>query len=329
MNKKIINRPEEGVSETISGYLESFPEFKRVPDTDGICKKNQPEKVAIVIGGGSGHEPMFAFFVGEGLADASVAGQVFTSPGPQAIMNAALAAETGQGVLFLYGNYAGDNMNFDIAAELLEDMGIQVKTVRVMDDIASAPIQRKEDRRGIAGTVFVIKIAGAAAECGLNLDEVAQIATQACDHVFTMGVSLDGVSIPGEEKPIFSLEEDELEFGVGIHGEAGIQRGKMLTANELTDTLYQRLKVEASLQPGNEVCTLVNGLGSATLMEKLIVNQRLAQRLKEDKIKIHRMEVGDYVTSLDMKGISISLLKLDHTLRQYYDMPCSAPFYKR
>ena len=208
-------------------------------------------------------------------------------------------------------------------------MGVPTRTVRVWDDVASAPAQRIKDRRGIAGDLFVIKIAGAATAAGLSLDEAWRVAAKARDGVFSIGVGLAGAAIPGESEPIFTLPEGEIEFGLGIHGEPGIRRMPLPGADELTDLLVDTLFAETGVSAGDRVCTCVNGLGSTTLMELYIMNRRLRQRLDCAGVEIHDMQVGSYVTSQEMAGASISLLRLDGELAGYFDRPCSSPHYRR
>lgn len=330
MKKKIINLPENCVQETTEGFLAAYgSQYEKVPEVAGIRVRQVKDKTALVIGGGSGHEPMFAFFVGDGLADAAAAGNVFASPDPGTILQTAMSVDAGKGVLFVYGNYAGDNLNFDMAAELLEDMGVESRTVRVWDDIASAPKDRIEDRRGIAGDLFVVKIAGAATAAGLSLDEAYRVTKKARDNTFSIGVGLQGATIPGEDQPIFTLPEDEIEFGLGIHGEPGIRRMKMLPADEMVSMLLALLLEDSGIVSGDRVCTYVNGLGSTTMMELHIMNRKLALLLKERGIDVYDMEVNSYVTTQEMAGASITLMKLDDELKTYYDMPCSSPYYKK
>ena len=258
MTKKIINDPRSVVDETLEGFLAAHGEhYEKLPDVRGICMKQKKDKTALVIGGGSGHEPMFAFFVGDGLADAAACGNIFASPDPNTILRTAQAVDQGKGVLFVYGNYAGDNLNFDMAAELLESFGVQSKTVRVMDDVASAPKGRITDRRGIAGDFYVIKIAGAATAAGLSLEEAYRVTAKARDNVFSIGIALSGCTLPGEENPIFTLPEDEIEFGMGVHGEPGIKREKLQTADSIVSQLVEKILDESGIQDGDTVCTLV------------------------------------------------------------------------
>lgn len=329
MAKKIINQPDQCVSEAMEGFLAANREYVKVEGASAIRVREVREKPAMIVGGGSGHEPMFGYFVGENLADASVAGSVFTSPDPGSILQAAQAVERGKGLLFVYGNYSGDNMNFDMAAEMLGDMGVTVRTVRVWDDVASASKENYQDRRGIAGNVLVIKIAGAACASGLDLEEAYRVACKARDNVFSIGVGLSGATIPGEEQPIFTLSNDEMEYGLGIHGEPGVRRVKLQSADEIAEELVNKLLADSGIQAGDVVCTLVNSLGATTLLELYIINRRLAQLLQERGIHVHDMDVGTYVTSLEMAGASITLMKLDDELRSYYDMPCRSPYYKK
>lgn len=329
MAKKIINQPDQCVSEAMEGFLAANREYVQVEGASAIRVREIREKPAMIVGGGSGHEPLFGYFVGENLADTSVAGSVFTSPDPGSILQAAQAVERGKGLLFVYGNYSGDNMNFDMAAEMLGDMGVTVRTVRVWDDVASASKENYQDRRGIAGNVLVIKIAGAACASGLDLEEAYRVACKARDNVFSIGVGLSGATIPGEEQPIFTLSDDEMEYGLGIHGEPGVRRVKLQSADKIAEELVDKLLADSGIQAGDVVCTLVNSLGATTLLELYIINRRLAQLLQERGIHVHDMDVGTYVTSLEMAGASITLMKLDDELRSYYDMPCRSPYYKK
>lgn len=331
MRKKLINRPEDCVREMTEGFLAAHGELYEAvgENVTGIKVKNVREKTALVIGGGSGHEPMFAFFVGENLADAAAAGNVFASPNPFVIYQTARSVNTGHGVLFVYGNYAGDNLNFDMAAEMLADEGIETRTVRVWDDVASAPRERLEDRRGIAGDLFVVKVAGAATGAGLSLEEAWRVTQKCRDNTFSIGVGLEGATIPGEKKPIFELPEDEMEFGLGIHGEAGVKRIKMLSADETVDKMVDILAREAGLQKGMRVCTFVNGLGSTTLMELYILNRRFAQQMESRGIIVHHAVVDSYITTQEMAGASLSVMILDDELQKYYDMPCSCAHFRK
>lgn len=328
--KKIINKPEKVVNEMMEGIMFAYKDsFKKLENVNGIIKRNLKDKVAVITGGGSGHEPLFFGVVGEGLADGVAIGNVFAAPTPNTVQEVAKAVDSGKGVLFIYGNYAGDVLNFDMAAELLEFDDVQTMAVRVTDDVVSAPSERKDDRRGIAGDIFVIKVAGAAAESGLSLEKVTAITQKANDRTFSIGVALSPGTIPDSGEPTFTLADDEIELGMGIHGEPGLRRTKLLSADELTDQLMEELLDASKLTSGDEVCVLVNGLGSTTLMELFIVNRRVGQNLEEKGIKIHDMDVNNYCTTQEMGGFSISLLKIDQELRELYDAPATSPYYKK
>lgn len=328
--KKVINDPGNVVEETIEGFMLAYgKKHKKVENINGIVRKDLKNKVGIVIGGGSGHEPLFLGFVGKGLADGVAIGNVFAAPPPQTVQAVSEEVNTGKGILFIYGNYAGDELNFDMAAELLEMEDIDSQTVRVKDDVASAPANLKEDRRGIAGDVFVIKVAGAAAEEELSLDEVTRIAQKASDQTFSMGVALSPGTIPSSGEPTFTLPDDEIEIGMGIHGEPGIERMKHIEADELTDKLMDTLIEESGIKASEEVAVLVNGLGSTTLMELMIVNRRVVHYLEDKGIKIYDIDINSYCTTQEMAGFSISLLKLDDEIKEYYDAPANSPYYKK
>ncbi|RJE89562.1 dihydroxyacetone kinase subunit DhaK [Paracoccus onubensis] len=283
----------------------------------------RPNKVGIVIGGGSGHEPAFAGYVGQGLADAAALGNVFASPPPEPILEATRAADNGAGILYLYGNYAGDVMNFDMAAELARAEGIEIRSVPVADDVASAPAERANERRGIAGDFFVFKAAGAAADLGYDLDGVERVARKANEYVSTMGVALSSCSIPQTLRPNFELGHDEMEIGLGVHGEPGIRRGKVESADRITDVLMEHILGDLKLPEGQQVAVLVNGLGSTSPMELYIVFRRVKEILDRRGIGICRSFVGEYVTSMEMAGASVTVFRLDDELRTLLDHPCN------
>lgn len=329
--KKIINNPEHAVMEGLEGFVSCYDKYYELhPEVKGVISKNRRKgKVALVVGGGSGHEPMFAGFVGRGLADAAACGNIFASPDPNTIFETAKAVSEGEGVLFVYGNYAGDNLNFDMAEELLNDDGILTVHVRVWDDVASAPEDRIEDRRGIAGDVPVIKVAGAACDAGLSLGEVRRITEKARDCTKSIGIAVSPGQIPGLNKPTFELGEDELEYGMGIHGEPGIQRTKMQPADVLTEELYRKLAEEAKLKRGDEAVVVMNGLGATTNLELAIVYRKVRQLLEKDGIQVYDSDMNNYCTSQGMGGFSITFMKLDDELKMYYDMPCYSPYYAK
>ncbi|MCI9216228.1 MAG: dihydroxyacetone kinase subunit L [Dorea sp.] len=329
--RKIINSPERVVEEMMEGYISAYGRYyKKHPKVNGvILKDHRKDKVALVIGGGSGHEPMFSGFVGKGLADAAACGNIFASPDPNTVYETAKAVSQGKGVIFVYGCYAGDNLNFDMGEEFLNDEGIQTTHVRVWDDVASAPKDRIEDRRGIAGDVFVIKTAGAACDAGLSLEEVTRITEKARDNTRTVGVATAPAQLPGIDKPIFELPEGEIEYGMGLHGERGVLRTTWQDADVLVEKMYGQIMEDADLKAGDEVCVLINGLGSATITELAIAFRKVKQLLTRDGIKVHDTDLNSYCTSQEMGGFSITLFKLDEELKKYYDMPCYCPFYAK
>lgn len=329
--KKIINNADDTVMEGLEGFVACYGRYyEQHPEVKGVIAKNRRrEKVALVVGGGSGHEPMFAGFVGKGLADAAACGNIFASPDPNTVYETANAVNEGKGVLFVYGNYAGDNLNFDMAEELLNDDGIPTAHVRVWDDVASAPKERIQDRRGIAGDVTVIKVAGAACDAGLSLEEVVRITEKARDNTKSIGIAVSPGQIPGLDKPTFELGEDEMEYGMGIHGEPGIQRTKMQPADVLTEELYRNLMKDAGLLKGDEVCVVINGLGATTNLELAIVYRKVKQLLDKDGIIVYDSDMNNFCTSQGMGGFSITFMKLDDELKIYYDMPCYSPYYAK
>ena len=330
-NKKIINNVSDVIPEMMEGFVLAHSKYyEAVPGSNGILYKNRrKDKVALIVGGGSGHEPMFSGFVGEGLGDAAACGNVFASPDPGTIVNVAKAAHCGKGVLFLYGNYAGDNMNFDMAEEMLEDEGIKSAHIRVWDDVASAPPERIDDRRGIAGDVFMIKIAGAACDAGLSLEEVVSVCGKAMENLRSIGLATSPGQIPGSENPTFELGDNEIEFGMGLHGEPGVKRTEMKSADELVSTMYNYIDEDMPLKKDDEVCVLINGLGSTTILEMSIVYRKLKQLLDNAGVKVHDADINSYCTCMEMGGFSISVLKLDNELKSYYNKPCFSPYYSK
>lgn len=334
--RKIINTPAPGdefriCDEMLSGYVSAYSKYyEKHPSVRGvILKQRRKDKVALVIGGGSGHEPMFSGFVGKGLADAAACGNMFASPDPETIYKTAKAVDSGKGVLFVYGCYAGDNLNFDMGEEMLNGDGIQTDHVRVMDDVVSAPRERYTDRRGIAGDVFVIKTAGGACDAGLELSEVVAVTSKARDNTYTVGVATAPAELPGVGHPIFELPEGKIEYGMGLHGERGIQRTDWEEADALVERIYSEIMKDADIQSGDEVCVLINGLGSCTMVEMAIAYRKLKELLDRDGIKVHDSDLNSYCTSMEMGGYSITLFKLDDELKRYYDMPCYCPFYAK
>ncbi len=324
--KKIVNNPKNVVPELIDGLVDAYQgQIEKLPDVTALVKTHLPQgKVGLLIGGGSGHEPLFPGYIGENLADGAACGNIFAAPTPDCILAATRCLNRGRGVLYLYGNYAGDNMNFDIAAEMAADENIATKTVRIWDDVASAPLDQIQERRGIAGDLFVIKIAGAAAAELDQLDEVERVTAKARDHTRTMGVAVAAGSIPETGQPTFELGDDEIEIGMGLHGEPGVSREKLLQADPLVDKMMDKLLPDLPFVGGDDVCLLVNDLGSTTWLELLIVNRRARQILKARDISVHDTLIGSYATCQEMAGFSITLMKLDDELRKYYDRPAKS-----
>ncbi|MTV49980.1 dihydroxyacetone kinase subunit DhaK [Heliobacillus mobilis] len=312
--KKVINAPEQVVEEMLQGIALAHPQYvRRVEGFDVIVRANAPVagKVALVSGGGSGHEPSHGGFVGKGMLDGAVAGAVFTSPTPDQVYEAIKAVDGGKGVLLVIKNYTGDVMNFDMAAEMAEADGIKVAKVIVNDDVAVENSTWTTGRRGIAGTVFVHKIAGAKAETGADLEAVQQVAEKVIANVRSMGMALTPCTVPAAGKPGFTLAENEVEIGLGIHGEPGTHREELRSADETTAHLMEKILADLQLAAGDEVAVLVNGLGATPLMELYVVNRKVHQILGDAGMKIAKTLVGNYMTSLEMAGFSISLLKLD------------------
>lgn len=324
--KKIVNDPKNVVSELLEGLVLAYQgKIKRLEGVNALVKTHLPEgKVGLLIGGGSGHEPLFHGFVGENMGDGAACGNIFAAPTPDVILEATRALNQGSGVLYLYNNYAGDNMNFDMAAEMAEEEGITVRTVRIWDDVASAPPERKEDRRGIAGDVFIIKIAGSVSAAVKDLDEVVRVTEKARDHTRSMGVAVAAGSIPETGEPTFELPEDEIEIGMGLHGEPGVVRGKMLPADLLVEKMMDRLIGDLPFERGNEVCLLINDLGSTTMMELLIINRKVRHLLKDKGIQVYDTAMGSFCTCQEMAGFSITLMKLDEELKKHYDRPADS-----
>jgi dihydroxyacetone kinase-like protein len=325
--KKLINDPNEVAQEAIEGLALAFPQYiRKLAGHQAVVRREAPVlgKVTILTGGGSGHEPMFAGYVGRGMADASVAGNVFASPPPPPICATAKASHGGAGVLFIYGNYSGDVLNFDVAADMLQSE-IPVATVRVSDDVASGAPDRRAERRGIAGDLFVIKVAGARAEERASLEEVAAAAEKANENTRTMGVALSSCVIPASGTPIFELPEEEMEIGMGLHGEPGVQRGPMLPADQLAGEIVHRILADLPNEPGDEFAVLVNGLGATPLSELFIVFRAVSRQLKEAGFLVVRSYVGNYASSLDMAGCSITLMRLDSELKRLLLAPAECP----
>jgi dihydroxyacetone kinase-like protein len=328
--KKIINDGDRAVDEMLDGVLLAHADTLHRPSPRAIVARHgpRPGKVGLVIGGGSGHEPTFLGFVGRGLADAAAIGNVFASPPPDPILECARAANGGAGILFMYGNYAGDVMNFDMAAEMAAMEDIEVRTVLTTDDIASAPPERRGTRRGVAGNFFIFKAAGAAADRMLPLDAVERLARRANDRTFTMGVALAPCSLPQTRRPNFEIGEGEMEMGMGIHGEPGIARTELGPADAIVDAMMEPILAEMGAARGNRVAVLVNSLGATPLMELYIMNRRVRHWLDGAGLAVHATWVGPWCTSLEMAGASVTVMHLDDELAALLDHPCDCAMFR-
>lgn len=324
--KKLINDRFDVAKEQFEGLLCAMDgKLQGLPGITAAIRSDYPNnKVAILTGGGAGHEPLFAGYVGKGLADAAVLGDIFAAPPPNVILQTTEAVDNGKGVIYIYGNYAGDNMNFDIASELADDDDIKTHTIRVWDDVASAPLDKITERRGTAGDLYVLKIAGAASEKYDDFEQIVAVTERARDYTRSMGVALSSGSVPQTNSFNFDLPEDELEIGMGLHGEPGVSREKMSTADEVVNKLVDQICSDLPFQSGDEVCLLVNNLGASTYMELLIATRHAHALLAERGIKVHNTLVGNYCTSQEMSGYSLTLMKLDDELKNLYDLPCNS-----
>lgn len=329
--KKIMNAAEHFVDEMLEGILAAHPDrVKRSPESSRVILNAHPPKagkVGIVTAGGSGHLPVFLGYVGDGMLDGCAVGNVFASPSASAMAAMIRACHQGAGVLCLYGNYNGDKLNFNMACEEVEFDDIPTRTVLVMDDVASSPPEKADKRRGVAGMVYAFKAAGAAAMKGLDLDGVAAAAQMALDSTRTMGVALSACIVPEAGKATFSIQEDEIEIGMGIHGEPGIEVRKMMTADQIADLVLEKLLADMPLHSGDEVSVMVNGLGATPLEEQYIVYRRLHKLLSQMGVSVYMPHIGEFATSMEMAGLSVTLLKLNETLKEYLAAPASTPFY--
>ena len=328
--KKIINKPSDFVEESIEGLVKSHPDiYAFAPDNKRVITRatKASNKVGIVSGGGSGHLPVFTGYVGKGLLDACAVGSVFASPSVDQIASAIRNADNGNGVLCVIGNYGGDVMNFEMACEIVGSEGIKTKTVIVADDIASASNEEKLKRRGIAGMIFVFKVAGSIAESGSSLEETFNIASLTNENIRTLGVAVSPCILPEAGKPTFEINDDEIEIGMGIHGGPGIKREKLRKADPLIDDLCKRILDDFKLNDKDQVCIMINSLGATPLEELYIVSKRVHENFSKLKIEITKSYVGRYATSMEMAGLSITVLKLDNELKKYLLSPSECPFW--
>lgn len=328
--KKILNEPANYVDEMLEGMIAAHPQFYAQPTRRVITRASgaREGKVGIVTGGGSGHLPIFTGYVGKGLLDACAIGDVFASPSAEQMADAIRLADGGQGVLRLYGNYGGDVMNFDMAGEMVElENDIRTTTVLLADDVVSAPKAEAEKRRGVAGMVYAFKIAGAHAEAGADLDDVTRVAQKTADAVRSIGMALTPCTIPQAGKPTFTLGENEMEMGMGIHGEPGIWRDAIKPADAITDEMMDRLLDDQPLDNGDRVSILVNSLGATPAEELYIMYRRAKRRLDALGAEVVMPLVGRYATSMEMTGATITILKLDNELEALLKAPADCAFW--
>ena len=327
--KKIINNPIDFVDETLDGLIKSHPKvYSLASDNSRVITRaiKSRNKVGLVTGGGSGHLPVFTGYVGKGLLDSCAIGSVFASPSVEQIASAIRNANNKKGVLCILGNYGGDVMNFEMACEIVKEEGIETKTIIVADDIASAKENEKDKRRGIAGMIFVFKVAGALAERGASLEDIYKIASDTNSNVRTLGVALSPCILPEAGKPTFEINKDEIEIGMGIHGEPGISREKLKSANDLTDDICKRILDDFNLS-NQEVGLMINSLGATPLEELYIVSRRVVENFNNHKISIFKNYVGRYATSMEMAGMSITVLKLNNKIKENLIAPTDCPFW--
>lgn len=330
--KKFINDPANVVDESVEGYLAAYPTYvKRLEGVRVLVSKKKPgfDKVSVITGGGSGHKPAFIGYIGEGLCDGVAVGEVFSAPPADWIYKATKELDMGKGVIYLYGNFSGDIMNFRMAKTLAEADGIKVEEVIANDDVASAPKERIENRRAIAGEVIMWKIGGAAAQTGMNLSQVKEAASIAVENTRSMGVGIYPCIIPATGKPSFTLAEDEMEIGVGHHGEPGIRKEKLKSADEITEELMDTLIDDLPYKSGNRVSVLINSLGATPYQELFIVARKVCKILDKYKIKRVITYVGEYFTSLEMAGFSITLTKLNYLLEKLILKKADSPMFKQ
>jgi dihydroxyacetone kinase-like protein len=329
--KKILNDPNEFVVEMLDGLLKAHGQVLSFAGDDHHCivRADSPVdgKVALATGGGSGHLPVFLGYVGRGLLDGCAVGDVFQSPSADQMLDVTKRIHGGEGVVYIYGNYGGDVMNFDMAAEMAQMDDIEVRTVLVRDDVASAPVEEAERRRGVAGMVFAFKVAGAKADLGGSLDEVEGAARSALANIRTMGVALSPCTVPMAGKPTFIIGEDEMEIGMGIHGEPGVRREKLQSADQIAERMVATILADLPLLEGDEVAVMINGLGATPPEELYILFRKVHQMLTGDGVEIYRAYVGEFATSMEMAGASITLFKLDEDLKLLLDHPANSPFF--
>ncbi|MEM7797708.1 MAG: dihydroxyacetone kinase subunit DhaK [Chloroflexota bacterium] len=329
--KKLINKPEDILTEMLAGYAAAYKDIITLTDEGLIVRTElKPEgRVGLVIGNGSGHEPAMTGFVGDGLFDVNVPGPIFTAPGPDHILKGIRAAERGAGVLVCVSHHAGDLMNAEMALEEAEDEGLSnVEMVVLYDDVASAPKGQEAERRGTAGLFFVWKMLGAFAESSADLQACKLLAEKVRDNTRSLSMALDTAASPITGKLMFELGEDEIEIGMGVHGESGVYKGKMIPADEIIDHMLPLIIEDKPFEAGDEVCVLLNNAGSLTLMEQSILYRRVQQRLDEAGIGVYKVWMGQYATTQEMAGFGLSLCKVDEQLKRLYKAPANGAFLK-
>lgn len=330
--QRIINNPNDVVNDMINGFIKVHKDIVEKTENNRVLKyKKAPikNKVGIVTGGGSGHKPAFIGYIGENMIDAVAIGEIFSSPPAKAFYDAFKTADSGKGVACLYGNYAGDNMNVRMAIKMAEKDGIIVRTVIANDDVASAPKEEKNKRRGVAGEVLMWKIAGAKAALGGNLDEVILVAQKAIDNTKSVGIGLTPCTIPALGKPNFKIEEGKMELGIGHHGEPGIKVTDLKTADEMAEIMLDIILPDLPFVSNNEVVVLISGLGATPVMELYILYAKIAEILANKNIKIYKPYVGDYFTSLEMMGVTVTLTKVDNELKELIDLSANSMGFKQ
>lgn len=328
--KKIINQPKDFVPELLDGLIKAHPDqLAYTEDLHCIVRADSPVngKVGLATGGGSGHLPVFLGYVGKGMLDGCAVGDVFSSPSAEQMLAVTKRINGGKGVVYIYGNYGGDVMNFDMAAEMADMEDIPVKTVLVKDDVASAPPAEASRRRGVAGMVFAFKIAGAKADQGGSLEEVAAVAEKALANIRTMGVALSPCTVPLAGKPTFTIAEDEMEIGMGIHGEPGMKREKLQTADQIAERMTLAILEDLPKPAGTKMAVMVNGLGATPPEELYVIYRKVHEILTGKGLVIHRAYVGEYATSMEMAGASLTFLYLDDELTALLDAPAHTPFF--
>lgn len=329
--KKFINNPDDFVPDVLDGILRAHPEALGCASGERHCVVRAdspiPGKVGIATGGGSGHLPVFLGYVGKGLLDGCAVGDVFAAPSAHQIFEVTKKIHGGQGVLYLYGNYGGDRMNFEMASEMARLEGIEVRSVLVNDDVASAPREEASRRRGVAGMVFAFKVAGAKADLGGSLADVEAVARKAVENIRTMGVALAPCTIPAAGRPGFIIEEGQMEVGLGIHGEPGVARENLKTADEIAERLAGTILTDLNAAGGDKLAVMINGLGATPLEELYILYAQVHRHLVRRDLVIHRTYVGEYATSMEMVGASVTLFRLDDEMAALLDHPAQSPFF--